>query len=141
MAHVGPLPLPEGVVFSPALSERVFLETGVRRKYRSREQWGKGTKLTLFGPAHMLEKAVELLNSDGREHVRPTPREAYRPANKREASSRGSSQLVVIGHIGTVYKSNEPIYASHEYDRAPMVNIDGGTMSSSSNAGPAESKV
>ena len=60
---------------------------------------------------------------------------------KREASSRDSSQLVVIGHIDTIYKSNAPIYASREYDRVPMVNIDGGTMSSSSNAGPAAGKV
>ena len=57
---------------------------------------------------------------------------------KREASSRGSSQLVVIGHIDT---SNETVYASHEYDRVPMVNIDGGTMISSNNAGPTEGKV
>ena len=60
---------------------------------------------------------------------------------KREASSRDSSQLVVIGHLDTIYESNEPMYASHEYDRVPMVNIDGGTMSFSSNAGPAEGKV
>ena len=60
---------------------------------------------------------------------------------KREASSRDSSQLVVIGRTDTIYKSNELMYASHEYDRVPMVNIDGGTMSFSSNAGPAEGKV
>ena len=69
------------------------------------------------------------------------PREAYRPASEREASSRDSPQLVVIGNVDTVYRSNEPIYASQAYLRVPMVNIDGGTMSSSSNAGPTEGKV
>ena len=76
------------------------------------------------------------------------PKEAYRRASKREASSRGSRELqghfsprVVFGHIDTPYRSNEPIYASQAYLRVPMVNIDGGTMSSSSNAGPAEGKV
>ena len=58
-----------------------------------------------------------------------------------EASSRGSSPRVVICHLDTAYRSNEPIYASQAYLRVPMVNIDGGTMSSSSNAGPAEGKV
>ena len=47
-AHMGPLKLLEGVVFSKALSERVFLETGVRAKYRSRKQWGKG-KILIHG--------------------------------------------------------------------------------------------
>ena len=59
---------------------------------------------------------------------------------KREASSGDSSQLVVICHIDTIYKSNEPMNASRECDRVPMVHIDGGTMSFS-NAGPAEGKA
>ena len=57
-AHMGPLPLPEGVVFSQALSDRVFLETGVRATYRSRKQWGSGKFLALAGPAYNLEEAL-----------------------------------------------------------------------------------
>ena len=49
--------LPEGVVFSHALSDRVFLETGVRAKYRSRKQWGKGKFLILEGPTENLDTA------------------------------------------------------------------------------------
>ena len=88
----------------------------------------------------MSDLARALTDSSIATWLRTKPREAYRPASKREASSRGSAQPVVIGNIDTVYKSNEPIYASHEYVRVPMVNIDGGTMSSSSNTGPAEGK-
>ena len=70
------------------------------------------------------------------------PREAYRPASKREASSRGQYRRELLGHNDTAYRFlHEPIYASQAYLRVPMVNIDGGTMSSSSNAGPAEGKV
>ena len=57
-AHIGPFPLPEGVVFSQALSNRVFTETGVRVNYRSRKQWGTGKFLTLVGPADQLEEAL-----------------------------------------------------------------------------------
>ena len=55
---MGPLPLPEGVVFSQALSDRVFAETGVRATYRSRWQWGSGKRLTLSGPASNIEEAL-----------------------------------------------------------------------------------
>ena len=54
-AHMGPLTLPEGPVFSQALSDRVFLETGVRAKYRSRGQWGRGKFLILEGPSDKLD--------------------------------------------------------------------------------------
>ena len=57
LGHVGPLPLPEGVVFSQALSDRVFLETGVRAMYRSRKQWGTGKLLVLQGPIDNLDTA------------------------------------------------------------------------------------
>ena len=56
-AHMGPLTLPEGVVFSKALSERVFLETGVRATYRSRPPWGNGKRRCLRGPAWNLNTA------------------------------------------------------------------------------------
>ena len=58
LGHVGPLPLPEGVVFSLALSDRVSLETGVRANYRSRRQWGTGKSLTLAGPRDKLDEAL-----------------------------------------------------------------------------------
>ena len=56
-AHMGPLTLPEGVVFSKALSERVFLETGVRATYRSRTEWGNVKRLCRSGPAENLNTA------------------------------------------------------------------------------------
>ena len=60
---MGPLPLPEGVVFSQALSDRVFAETGVRATYRSRPQWGSGKYLYLSGPAPAtnLDSALTLI--------------------------------------------------------------------------------
>ena len=58
LAYMGPLPLPEGVVFSQALSDRVFLETGVRATYRSRKQWGSGKFLALAGPVYNLQEAL-----------------------------------------------------------------------------------
>ena len=88
-------------------------------------------------PAPVSDLARALTDSGIATWLRTKPREAHRPASKREASSRGSSQRVVIGHIDTAYRSNEPIYASQAYLRVPMVNIGGGTMISSSNAGPA----
>ena len=57
LARLGPLALPEGVVFSQALSDRVFLETGVRVMCRSRKQWGTGKRLVLVGPAEKLDTA------------------------------------------------------------------------------------
>ena len=60
LAHMGPLPLPEGVVFSPALSDRVLLATGVRVQNRSRSQWGQCKVLNLSGPMHRLEEALTL---------------------------------------------------------------------------------
>ena len=57
LAHAGPLQLPVGVVFSQSLSERVFLETGVRAMCRSRKQWGTGKRLVLTGPAENLDTA------------------------------------------------------------------------------------
>ena len=56
-AHMGPLTLPEGLEFAQALSDRVFLETGVRAMCRSRKQWGKGKRLTLEGPIENLHTA------------------------------------------------------------------------------------
>ena len=56
LARLGPLAIPEGVVY--ALSDRVFLETRVRAKYRSRKQWGKGKRLTLEGPIENLHTAL-----------------------------------------------------------------------------------
>ena len=58
LAHLGPLALPEGVVFSHTLSDRVFLETVVRAMCRSRKQWGKGKRLTLVGPIENLHTAL-----------------------------------------------------------------------------------
>ena len=58
IAHMGPLPLPEGVVFSQALSDRVLLETGVRVSCRKRLQWGTGRFLTLAGPRDNLEETL-----------------------------------------------------------------------------------
>ena len=57
LGHVGPLPLLEGVVLSQALSDRVFLETGVRAMCRSRKQWGTGKRLTRVGPIENLHTA------------------------------------------------------------------------------------
>ena len=65
--HLGPDPLEAGVVFSTKLADRIFREAGVRANYRARKQWGKGKKLTLSGPAHKLEMALELVNRYGRE--------------------------------------------------------------------------
>ena len=57
-AHMGPLPLPEGVVFSQELSDRVLLETGVRASYRHRPHWGTGKLMTLAGPIDNLQEAL-----------------------------------------------------------------------------------
>ena len=62
----GPEPLEGGVVFSTHLADRIFRETGVRANYRARKQQGK-QKLTRSGPAHKLEKALQLVNRYGRE--------------------------------------------------------------------------
>jgi len=77
--HLGPDPLEAGVVFSTRLADRIFRETGVRANYRARKQWGKGKKLTLSGPAHKLEKALQLVNRYGREEVRPPPQAGDSP--------------------------------------------------------------
>ena len=60
-AHKGPLPLPEGVSFTQALSDRIFRETGVRATYRSRKQWGTDMFLIRAGPYEHLEKAWTLV--------------------------------------------------------------------------------
>ena len=77
--HLGPRELEDGVVFSTPLSDRIFSETGVRANYRARKQWGKGKKLTLSGPAHKLEKALQLVNRYGREEDRPPPQAGDSP--------------------------------------------------------------
>ena len=77
--HLGPEPLKDGVVFSTKLADRIFRETGVRANYRARKQWGNGKKLTLSGPAHNLEKALQLVNRYGREEVRPPPQAGDSP--------------------------------------------------------------
>ena len=76
---MGPQPLEAGVVFSTKLADRIFRETGVRANYRARKQRGKGKKLSLSGPAHKLEKALELVNRYGREEVRPPPQAGDSP--------------------------------------------------------------
>ena len=77
--HIGPQPLEFGVVFSTRLADSIFRETEVRANYRARRQWGKGKMLTLSGPTHMLDKALELLNRYGREDVRPQPQAGDSP--------------------------------------------------------------
>ena len=74
--HLGPEPLEAGVVFSTKLADRIFRETGVRANYRARKQWDKGKKLTLSGPAHKLEKALQLVNRYGREAAGAPPPQA-----------------------------------------------------------------
>ena len=41
-AHVGPEVLPDGVVFSTLLADRIWSETNVRVTCRSRQQLGDG---------------------------------------------------------------------------------------------------
>ena len=77
--HLRPDLLEAGVVFSTKLADRIFRETGVRANYRARKQWGKGKKLTLSGPAHKLENALQLVNRYGREEVRPPPQAGDSP--------------------------------------------------------------
>ena len=114
-----------------------------------REETKRKEDLRVYEPLPTTRVMPVALREAAKQHdLFSKPREAYRPASKREASSRGSRELqghfsprVVFGHIDTPYRSNEPMYASQAYLRVPMVNIDGGTLSSSSNAGPAEGKV
>ena len=82
-------------------------------------------------PAPVSDLARALTDAGIATCLQTKPREAYRPASEREASSRDSPQLVVIGNVDTVYRSKEPIYESQAYLRVPKVNI----------AGPAEGKV
>ena len=79
MGRRGPEPFEDGVVFSTQLADRIFRETGVRANYRARKQWGRGNKLTRSGPAHKLEKALQLVNRHGREGVRPPPQAGDSP--------------------------------------------------------------
>ena len=81
--------------------------------------------ITRCCPIHRLEEALNLINrgSTARSNwlvARSVGSgvAAYRPDNNREASSRGSgevqddvSQREVMGHIDTIYRSNEPMYA------------------------------
>ena len=48
--HLGPVQLPESIIFSQRLVDTVFDATGVRVYYRTREKWGKGYFWTLKGP-------------------------------------------------------------------------------------------
>ena len=59
--HMGPADLPEGVVFSQRLSDRVFQETQVRINYRDRKQWWHGTYLACVGPCNKMEEAIALV--------------------------------------------------------------------------------
>ena len=59
--HLGPVQLPESIIFSQRLVDTVCDATGVRVYYRKREQWGKGYFWTLKGPVGRLTEALELV--------------------------------------------------------------------------------
>ena len=59
--HLGPVQLPESIMFSQRLVDTVFDATGVRVYYRKRETWGKGYFWTLKGPKRRLTEALELV--------------------------------------------------------------------------------
>ena len=97
--------------------------------------------VTLYGTEVRGGGGGEGGGGGGERRDAPTPVSGLARALTDSSIQTRGTQLVANGHIDTIYKINGPIYASHEYDRVPMVNIDGGTMSSSSNAGPVEGKV
>ena len=59
--HLGPVQLPESIIFSQRVVDAVFDATGVRVYYRKRERWGKGYFWTLKGPKRRLTEALELV--------------------------------------------------------------------------------